>query len=79
LPVCPKCNQNTLRKIFPTNFIVRVQLSGQEMHAKIQEDSKKIAQHAKNSESFRANLIGENSYHQTQSEIGTVNSNLKQF
>lgn len=66
---CPKCNQETAKRLISLNGKPVVELTGQELNEKLKADGKQLQRDAAKSTSIFANLIGENKYHQIQTQM----------
>lgn len=56
--ICPKCNQETARRLINHEGGARMELNPDEMKDKIKEDVKKLKQEANKNENVLANLVG---------------------
>ena len=74
---CPECHQQTLKKLFPNNVIVRVAFGAQEMQQHLKEEKQKIRKELKTNENLRANLAGNENYHNTLTTASEISKNLK--
>ncbi len=73
--LCPKCGQETAKRIISFPIPGKVELYGQDLKAKLFEDGQKIKAQAHRSEKIYANMIGEDKYQSIQSEIDRKNRN----
>lgn len=76
---CPQCKQqgNITRLISGGSGRGIVELTGQELRAKIKEDGRKFSQEVYSSESKYANVIGESKYQQIQQGLDRGKRNRK--
>ena len=73
---CPQCNAaGTVRRLISL-CAGRVELTGREHVMKQWQEGKKLAREAKNSESLKANIIGEEAYHK---QVSAVEKAKKDF
>lgn len=76
--VCPKCKKvGEITKLFPTNIQVRIALSGHEFRQKLADDEKQIRRELQTNEKLRANICGEDKYHQISTEQSNLSKDLK--
>ena len=64
--VCPECNQQQVKKLISFGSKGIVKLCHEDMVAKIGSDLTEIRQKARKDENYKASLIGEDRYHQSQ-------------
>jgi len=77
---CPSCNTTgKVKRLISNNIAVRVALHGQELKDKINEDRKKMSREVAKDENLRANIMGEDKYHQDQIRSKELDDNLKQL
>jgi putative FmdB family regulatory protein len=67
--VCPKCNQETAKRMISLNGKGVVELTGNDLVAKVKADAKQIQANAQRSEKSYSNLLGESKYQQLQSKL----------
>lgn len=67
--VCPKCNQETAKRLISLGAKGVVELAGQELVDYLKSDAKKIQREASKDAKKYANLIGEDRYHQIQTQM----------
>lgn len=67
--VCPKCGQETAKRVISLGPRGIVELGGQELIAKLKSDAKQIQREASKDAKKYANLIGEERYHQIQTQM----------
>jgi len=71
--VCPKCGQETAKRMISGGSGRGiVELTGHELSQKIREDAQKIKSDAARSDKTLANLVGEQKFHQLQTERDRV-------
>ena len=76
--VCPKCGGKARRVILSVPA-AKVKLEGRELKEHIAEEQKKIKKQLKNDSKLKANLMGEENYHNTQVNIQKLGEDLKQM
>lgn len=67
--VCPKCNQETAKRVISSAPRGVVELAGQELIDHLKSDAKKMQREASKDAKKYANLIGEDRYHQIQTQM----------
>lgn len=67
--VCPKCNQETAKRLISSGPRGVVELTGQDLVDKIRADANAIKKDAAKKEKVYANLLGEQKYHQLQTAM----------
>ena len=67
--ICPKCNQETAKRVICGNSKGVVELTGQDLIDKIKSDAKQIKRDAAKSERIYSNLLGETRYQQLQTQM----------
>jgi len=70
---CPKCNQETAKRVIALSGKGVVELSGHELVAKTKEDIVKLKQEMKSNTNLYANMLGEDKYHQLQTKLDRRN------
>jgi len=76
--ICPKCGGKA-RRIITTVPACKVILSGPELRAHIKDEQKKIRQQLKTDEKLKANLSGEDNYHNTQINSRKIGEEINQI
>lgn len=76
--ICPKCGGKARRVILSVPAVKMV-LNRQEMQEYIKEERKKIKKQTEKDENFKANLMGEESYNNTQNNIKKIGEDLAQI
>ena len=76
--ICPKCGGKARRVILGVPA-VKVTLNAQEMKEYIKEERKKVKKEVSQNENLKANIMGEESYHNTQNNINKIGEDLKQM
>jgi putative FmdB family regulatory protein len=71
--VCPKCNQETAKRVISLNGKGVVELTGNDLVEKIKSDGKQLAKNAYNSEKLYSNLLGESDYNKIQTRLDNQN------
>jgi putative FmdB family regulatory protein len=66
---CPKCNQETARRLINCATKGVVELSGSELTAKVKEDANQMQRDMATSEKMYSNMLGEGHYQQMQQRI----------
>jgi putative FmdB family regulatory protein len=74
--VCPKCGGKA-RRVINTAPACKVKLEGAELKRHIKEERKKIKHQLKSDESLRANLMGEDKFHNTETNVKKVGEELR--
>ncbi len=68
--VCPKCNQETARRVISGNSSRGVvELTGQDLIDKTKQDITKLKSDMKKSDKVYANMLGEEKYHNLQTQM----------
>lgn len=67
--LCPKCGQETAKRVISAGPRGVVELAGQELVDKIKADAQQIKREASRDANKYANLIGEERYHQIQTQM----------
>ena len=68
--VCPKCNQETVKRVLSSGGSRGVvELSGEELKAKLKDDAKQLKKDMHKNENTYANMLGEAKYHQLQTQM----------
>ena len=77
---CPSCEKvGETQRLISDSFSVRVTLGAQEQKQKIREDSRKIKEGVAKDENLRANLAGEERYHDDQLHLSKTRKDLEQL
>lgn len=66
---CPKCHEQTAKRIISLGGKGVVELTGQDLVDKVKADAKAISQNAAQKEKVYANLLGEDKYHKMQTAM----------
>lgn len=66
---CPKCNQETAKRLISLGGKGVVELNGQELVNKLKADAQQIKKDAAKSDKVYANLLGEDRYHNLQTKM----------
>jgi hypothetical protein len=77
--VCPNCKTDgkVERLVAGGSGPGIMRLKGHELTAKIKEDAQKLKQDAEKNETLKANLVGEDKYHERELTRKVVDDNLK--
>lgn len=67
--VCPKCGKETAKRLISSGPRGVVELAGQELVDKIKADAQQMKREASRDAKKYANLIGEERYHQIQTQM----------
>ena len=67
--VCPKCGKETAKRMISLGGKGVVELTGQELITKLKGDAKQIMKEAHKDANKYASLLGEDKYHQIQTQI----------
>ncbi len=70
---CPKCLQETAKRLISLGGKGKVELYGQDLIDKLKSDAKKEAKEIYNSDKKYANMIGEDHYHKIQTRLDRKN------
>lgn len=74
---CPKCKGHNVKRLISGGYGPGiVLLSGRELSAHIESEGKRIAREAAKDENLRANLIGEEKYHDQQLQKSQLTNEL---
>lgn len=76
--ICPQCGGKA-RRIITAVPACKVVLSGNELRAYIKDEQKKIRQQIKTDENLRANISGEDNYHNTQVNVRKIGEEINQI
>lgn len=76
--VCPVCGGKA-RRIITGVPACKVVLSGRELRAHIKDEQKKIRQQLKTDEKLRANISGEDNYHNTKINTRKIGEDINQI
>lgn len=66
---CPKCYQQTAKRVISLGGKGIVELTGHELVSKLKSDAKQIQKDAAKSEKVYSNLLGESRYHDLQTRM----------
>ena len=66
---CPKCNQETAKRLISLNGKGVVELTGSDYVDKVKSDAKQLQRDASKNEKLYANMLGENKYNGLQSRL----------
>lgn len=66
---CPKCHQQTAKRLISLCGKGVVELYGQDLVDKCKQDAKDLQRQANNSEKVYSNLLGENTYNNLQKKL----------
>jgi putative FmdB family regulatory protein len=66
---CPKCNQETVKRLISLTGKGVVELCGQDLVDKVKSDAKNLEKEAYVNEKLYANLLGEGKYHDIQRNL----------
>jgi putative FmdB family regulatory protein len=75
---CPKC-KGKARRVILTSPGGSVILTGHALKEHISEESMKVEKEVENNENFKANIIGEENYHNTQINTQKIGEELRQM
>jgi len=75
---CPKC-KGKARRIILTAPGSNVVLSGGALKEHLAQESQKIKREVENNENLKANIIGEDNYHNTQINTAKIGEDLRQL
>lgn len=67
--ICPKCNQETAKRVIALSGKGIVELYGQDLVDKCREDAQRIKKEASKDANKYANLLGETKYHNLQTQL----------
>lgn len=67
--ICPKCGQETAKRLISLNGRGVVELTGQDLVDKCKADAKIIKEEASKNANKYASLLGEDRYHQLQTRL----------
>jgi len=74
--VCPKCGGKA-RRVITGVPACSVKLEGAELKQHIKDERKKIRHQLKSDEKLRANLMGEDKFHNTETNVQKIGEELK--
>jgi putative FmdB family regulatory protein len=66
---CPKCHQQTAKRVISLGGKGVVELTGQELIDKVKADAQQLKKDAAKSDKIYANLLGEAKYHDMQTRM----------
>jgi putative FmdB family regulatory protein len=67
--VCPKCNQETAKRLISLGGRGVVELNGQELIDRVKSDVASMKKDMAKSDKVYANLLGEDKYHKIQTQL----------
>lgn len=77
---CPACHaKGKVKRLLSANIRVSVTLSGSELKQSIINERAKIKKQISKDENLRANIMGEDNYHNTEVNVKKIGEELKQL
>jgi putative FmdB family regulatory protein len=67
--VCPKCNQETAKRVISYATPGTVELTGNDLTDKLKADTKQLKKDMQKSDKMYANMLGDDKYHQLQTRM----------
>lgn len=67
--LCPKCNQETAKRVISLGSKGVVELTGQDLIDKVKSDTKQLKKEIAKDANKYASLLGEDRYHQLQTQM----------
>ncbi len=77
--ICPKCGEAKARRLVRAPLNCKVKLEGAELKQHIKDERKKIKEQLKTDEKFKANIVGEEAYQNTEVNCKKIGEELKQI
>jgi putative FmdB family regulatory protein len=77
---CPKCKaKGNIKRLLSADIGVSVPLTGRELKQSIVKEREKIKKQMAKDENLRANIMGEDNYHNTETNVKKIGEELKQL